>query len=85
MGFLITTYRYDGVNYPLDWGIPEEKLKVERLLLGADVTILLGGHSYQSRGAAARKMKSEAEENLPAGLRFASAPSQALRCPRGAS
>ena len=85
MGFLITTYRHDGVNYPLDWGLPEEKLKGERLLLRADDTTLLGGHRYQSRGAAAWKIKAEVEEDLPAGLRLASAPSEALRCPRGVS
>ena len=85
MGFLITTYRHDGVNYPLNWGLPEEKRKGKQLLLGANDTTLFGRHRFQSCGAAAWKMEAEAEEDLPAGLRLASAPSEALRCPCGVS
>jgi hypothetical protein len=78
MGFFITTGRHDGVYYPLDWGLPEEKRKGKRLFHGADDTTLFVGNKYQSRGAAARKMKAEAEEDLLTGLRLASAPSVAL-------
>jgi hypothetical protein len=70
--------------YPLDWGLPEERSKGERLLLGADNTTLCVGHRHQSSDAAARKM-TEVEEDLPAGLRLASALSEALICPRGVS